>query len=75
MHLTRVLQRRRVKKIVKDGIFASYFIPSLRTADVFPVVSLVKPKPKKPDALAGYFIPNRQLYRCRSVKTKICNLL
>ena len=24
------------------------------------LLSLVKPKPKKPDALAGYFIPNRQ---------------
>ena len=39
------------------------------------LLSLVKLKPKKPDALAGYFIPNRQLYRCGSVKTKICNLL
>ena len=38
-------------------------------------LSLVKLKPKKPDALAGYFIPNRQLYRCGSVKAKICNLL
>ena len=65
----------RLKKIVKDGIFVSYFIPSLRTANVFPVVSLVKLKPKNPDALAGYFIPHRQLYRCGSVKTKICNLL
>ena len=26
------------------------------------LLSLVKLKPKKPDALAGYFIPNRQLY-------------
>ena len=60
---------------MKDGIFVSYFIPSLRTANVFPVVSLVKLKSKKRDALAGYFIPNRKLYRCGSVKTKICNLL
>ena len=39
------------------------------------LLSLLKLKPKKPDALTGYFIPNRQLYRCGSVKTKICNLL
>ena len=34
------------------------------------LLSLVKLKPKKPDALAGDFIPNRQLYRCGSVKTQ-----
>ena len=28
-----------LKKIVKDGIFVSYFIPSLRTANVLPVVA------------------------------------
>ena len=40
----------------EDGIFVSYFIPSLRTADVFPVVASLPGETKA----AGYFIPNRQ---------------
>ena len=69
MHLTRVLQRRTVKKIVKDGIFVSYFIPSVRTEDVFPVVASLpgETKAEKTGCSRGLFHskpPALSLWKC-----------
>ena len=60
----------------EDGFFVSYFIPSLRTADVFPVVASLPGETKaEKTGCSRRLFHSKPPERCGSVKTKICNLL